>query len=447
MDSARKPKRKRGASPSAVINPLSHRPATLKQFTLAGYPPELPLPAETHPGFPHRAPRDKSPSPTPTTSDDDDDDDDDGDDDDGNNTSARDATTDAETTDADADADADTDATTGSTRRRNKAASRNRTNKEQDDRDRDRKAAAYRARVGWLTAIIRRCLGEGDVATATRAFGLLARARVYGRKVDLRGDGDGDGDEGEGGGEGDGNGDGEEEVDEEREAARLERLKTYYGYLIQQYPYSKQHPRSTNVELDFHVALYSAEMEAAYAAHGRGLERLQRGDSWGGDDEDAMDVDEDMGFGADGGDGVDHEEASGRGEHLQGLSRHELKLREKENGLRLVALRSMTDIAERMDTAMETVPFSRGPELLRLRAMVALYLGDLNVPPAPRSKAEDKASKRARAGQRCKARDLLRKIKEGGGELKDHDEQLLESLESDDEDEDGDEDEGPALPM
>jgi hypothetical protein len=107
----------------------------------------------------------------------------------------------------------------------------------------------------------------------------------------------------------------------------------------------------------------------------------------------------------------------------------------------------MVDVAERMDTVMETVPFSRDSELLRLRAMVALYLGDLYVPPAPRSKVEDKDSKMARAGQREKARGFLLKIKEGGGELKDHDEQLLESLESDDEEEEDDDDVGPVLPM
>jgi hypothetical protein len=104
-----------------------------------------------------------------------------------------------------------------------------------------------------------------------------------------------------------------------------------------------------------------------------------------------------------------------------------------------------------MDTVMETMPFSRDPELLRLRAMVALYTGDLYVPAAPRSAAEEKESMKARAGQRAKARDFLRRIKEGGGELKDHDEMLLESLATDEEEEDDEDEEGEeggsVLPM
>jgi hypothetical protein len=120
-------------------------------------------------------------------------------------------------------------------------------------------------------------------------------------------------------------------------------------------------------------------------------------------------------------------------------------MREKENDLRLEALRRMLDVAQRMDTVMETVPFSRDHELLRLRAMVALYVGDLSVPPAPRSTSENRDGKGARAGQRLKARALLRQIKDAG-ELRDHDEQLLESLASDDEDDT--EDEGRSvLPM
>jgi hypothetical protein len=269
----------------------------------------------------------------------------------------------------------------------------------------------------------------------------------------LVGDGvDGEGGEGGegmgGGGDGDGDGSNEEE--------KLARLKAYYEYLIQQYPYSKQHvAHSANSVLDFHVALFSAEMEAAYAAQKRGLARLQRGedeeDGW--EEGDAMDVDEPMDYGL----RLDSQEARSEGQgglsprqpdHLQDLGRRERRLREKEDELRLSALRRMTDIAQRMDTAMETVPFSRDHELFRLRAMVALYIGDLCVPPAPRSKSEDRDSKKAKQDQREKARGFLRRIKEGGGELKAHDEQLLETLASDDDaDDEADDDGASVLPM
>ncbi|KAL2258293.1 hypothetical protein VTK26DRAFT_8444 [Humicola hyalothermophila] len=244
---------------------------------------------------------------------------------------------------------------------------------------------------------------------------------------------------------------------ERRESDKLERLKAYFGYLIQQYPYSKQHAGSARHVVEFQVAMFSAEMEAAHAAQRRGLERLRRVDidSWEDDDdddeeEDGMDPDEPM-TGYDGDDNVDGDGAPLRpvrdDDHLRDLSRAERKLRNKENELRLAALRRMVDVAQRMDAVMETVPFSRDHELLRLRAMVALYIGDLSVPPAPRSRAEEKDSRKARAVQRTKAKDCLRRIKEGGGDLQDHDEMLLRSLESDDEEDDDDDERGSSVPM
>ncbi|KAH6631640.1 hypothetical protein F5144DRAFT_629621 [Chaetomium tenue] len=488
------PHRKRKRAPSdAVINPLSHSPDTLRQFALAGYPAEKPLPSKAHPGFPHRSTSRPSRKQTTTTTIDSDTEPDaptttttsptaalpstpasDADDDatatEGGGGGSGDwlTTTDGETTDL------DSNPSPKSTTRKRRSRKHNNSNKEAGP-DRDRTARAYRARVGCLAAVARRCLAEGDVARAKRAFGLLARARVYGKRVDLRRErfwevgaevlgreggerkgegkggsgGDGDGGEvmgeGEGGWEGDVDGEGEEE-DEEAKAERLARLKAYYEYLIQQYPYSKQHAGSVNSVLDFQVALFSAEMEAAHAAHKRGLEKLQQGGSWDEEDGD-MDVDEPIDYGLDGlEEGEPGGEQSEAEHHLQGLSRQELKLREKENGLRLEALRRMTDISQRMDIVMETIPFSRDHELLRLRAMVALYTADLHMRPAPRSPAEDRQDKRARAGQREKAKLLLRQIKATGGGLRDHDERLLETLDSDDEDDTEDEDRS-VLPM
>ena len=503
------PQRKRKRAPSnAVINPLSHTPDTLKQFTLAGYPADQPLPSKAYyPGFPHRAPR-----PRRRSRDEDEEDDDQNEDGTpaaaATSTSRRgasDADIDTNPDDADidtgtesgwrttdgedlTDGDNNTPATTMRDSRRSRRKSKSKSKSKPDTAAVvDPRAQAYQARIGWLTVVIQRCLAEGDVAAAKRAFGLLARARVYGRKVDLRrerlwemgaevlmreGEGtevgsgggllgagllDGDGaDDGEGMGGG-GGGDGGNDGDGGDEEEKLARLKAYYEYLIQQYPYSKQHvAHSANSVLDFHVALFSAEMEAAYAAHKRGLARLQRveddEDGWEGGD--VMDVDEQVDYSL----RLDSQEEMNEGQgglsprqpdHLQGLSRRERRLREKEDELRLSALRRMTDIAQRMDTAMETVPFSRDHELFRLRAMVALYIGDLYVPPAPRSKSEARDSKKAKQDQREKARGFLRRIKEGGGELKAHDEQLLETLASDDDDADdeADDDGASVLPM
>ncbi|KAK4126357.1 hypothetical protein N657DRAFT_305331 [Parathielavia appendiculata] len=483
-------KRKRAPS-DAVINPLSHTPDTLKQFAVAGYPAEQPLPSKAfYPGFPHRPPRPKTKGPKklgcsgPADADA-------NADYPGSSSSARalqgtprggsqsgaasdaDVETNGEdgeedtetgwwTTDFDDTEDDNSSRLTVSGERKRSKSSRKEGSKGKGKNAAgfDRRAHAYRARVGCLAAVVRRCLAEGDIGTAKRAFGLLARAKVYGRNVDLRWerywemgaevlmregeapsdrvDQEGVDEEGDGAEDGGVEWHGEREVQEGEE--RLARLKAYYGYLIQQYPYSKQQPASANSVLDFQVAMFSAEMEAAYAAHKRGLESLQRDGGW----EDDMDVEEPMDYDLD-----DGQEGAGDGktrDDLRGLSRRELRLRGKEDDLRLAALRRMVDVAQRMDTVMEMVPFSRDHELLRLRAMVALYMGDLYVPPAPRPASEDRDSRRARAGQRAKAKGLLRRIKEGGRELKDHDEALLESLASDDDRDEEDEDTS-VLPM
>ncbi|KAL2147830.1 hypothetical protein VTI28DRAFT_5602 [Corynascus sepedonium] len=495
------PHRKRKRAPSdAVINPLSHPPETLRQFAVAGYPVNKPVPSKAHPGFPHRAPRPRKAHVGKSALDNVDDDAEGGDetatafrsaqasDADGEQDEEEDYYDTAGTTDADSGwRTTDGETTEGETdhhhqvtgergrKAKGKGKGRGKGRETSASVAVDRRAHAYRARVGWLTAVIRRCLAEGDVATAKRAFGLLLRARAYGRKVDLRwerywemgaeilmregeaakragayspsaaatsyplpGDGETGGWEGA---------DVEEDENEEVRTAKLARLRAYYEYLIQQYPYSKQHPGSANNVLDFQVALFSAEMEEAHAAHRRGLERLQRGVSWEAeaeeeDEEKDIDVDEPMDYDLEGGE----ETGNAEEEHLRGLSRGERRLRRKENNLRLEALRRMTDIARRMDTTMETVPFSRDHELLRLRAMVALYIGDLYMPPSPRSAEEDKEGKTKRAGQHAKAKRLLQQIKETGGGLGEDDEQLLESLVSDDDDDT--EDEGRSvLPM
>ncbi|KAK4145897.1 RNA polymerase I-specific transcription initiation factor rrn11 [Dichotomopilus funicola] len=466
-------KRKR-ASSEAVINPLSHSPDTLRQFALAGYPIDRPLPSQAYPGFPHRAPRrtpvfrgprhrrrrgpavdstggrvkteegggdggaeegrgeDADTESAAFVSDTD------GGDTDGwqTATTAGTTTTDGETTDGDE----------SQPRPRGRRPS-------QRDPDIDHRARAYRRRVGWLTAIVQRSLAEGDVATAGRAFGLLARARVYGRKVDLRwerywemgaevlmregelgnragvDDGGGVSEGGEEAGE-------QYEETEEVHANRLARLKAYYQYLIQQYPYSKQHASSASSALDFHIALYSTEMEAAHAAYARGLERLQREDaSWEmGDDYEAggtqADIDANMGVDMNTDEPLAHD-------HNDPHNR--------ERSLRQNTLQTMTELAQRMDTTLETVPYSRDPELLRLRAMVSLFLSDLHMPP---SQAADKSRTggMGRGNERAKARGLLRRAKtlvEGaGGRFAEADERLLENLveEEDDGDEGEDED-------
>ncbi|KAK4166033.1 RNA polymerase I-specific transcription initiation factor rrn11 [Cladorrhinum sp. PSN259] len=491
-----------------IINPLSHPPSTLRQFTLAGLSHDQPLPSKLYPGFPHRGATQPHRSTSSATASDPSDPAQAGNlnyttgsegDDEANLYTTGESDLNTYTTDTDADSAG--------------GAPGVKKNKTKRGLGSQEKARTYNSRVGVLTATIKRCLSEGDIETAKWAFSLLVRSKVRGRKVDLRWERlwelggeilmregeprrrpdkaqtrDGEAAGGGGGGEEktalelqeeqmeiseagrDDEGEGDEEDKDKklaREQENLVKVKAYYECLIQQHPFSKQHPSSTGVVVEFYAALWSAEMEGVWNVHKRAVEKIkvreenpeqyedEEGDEDMDDDEDVDMMDQDQDEGGNG--GWDEERAAIKKnrdvpEHLGGLTRREIKLTEEKNAARLNALGKMLEIAERMDTVMETFPFNRDHELLRLRAMASLYLGDLYVPPPPRSEKEQEESKKARVRQRVKAKGFLDKIKEGGGELKEHDEGLWKHLESDDddyssEDQDDEEEEHTILPM
>ncbi|KAK3368953.1 hypothetical protein B0T24DRAFT_681019 [Lasiosphaeria ovina] len=463
--------------PNAVINPLSHRPSTLKQFAVAGLAPDSPLPSQLFPGFPHRPlPRDEN--------DDDDDDDQDAavksklgsdgpgsDDEDVENDTPpihqqqqqqQQHTTDAET-------DNDTD------QRRSRSRSRG-----SDGDGGHRKAQAYLKRVAWLKEAVARCLGEDDISGARRAFGLLARARVYGPRVDLRYDG-----YWRLGGEvlrreaeqvaSASAADDDDEDGEEREArlrACLARQQAYYGALIQQYPYSRLHPRSVSA-LHFYAPLFECELRSVWAEYRRGAQRLMLqgtydSDGSEDDDDDAMDVDRHYSqpqtqtqtqtqmqfqyhpayeFYGDGEDGIpppSHQPRSSPHQHNNNKNNNNNnKQRRQQERLRLGALERMRDLARRMDERMWAAPYATEHGLMRVRAAVAVHTGALSVPAGPVSGDDDGGEGRRACGrERAKARQLLLQIREDcGGKLElREDREMLAELGSDEE-EDEDEDE------
>ncbi|KAK3352355.1 hypothetical protein B0T25DRAFT_541798 [Lasiosphaeria hispida] len=292
---------------------------------------------------------------------------------------------------------------------------------------------------------MQRFLAEGDIPAARRVFGLLARARVYGRNVDLRFDryweygteilmraGEGwrveDEDEDE------------EEVRLERAAANLAQVKAYYMALVRQHPWNKQHQLDHFSSLDFYPALFSCELEGIHTEHTRGLRRLDKeheADRW---DENAHGMDIDHHHDRDPLD-LDYP-MEGRGSPLAGVggsSQSELRLQREKDGLRLHTLERMKELTKRMDDVMLPAPFSNDHELLRLRGMAALYMADLSIPLAPQSEEGEMDGKTAREDARAKAKSVFLKIKESGGVFEE--EWLLDMLSSDDEEEEEQEEE------
>ncbi|KAK3688149.1 hypothetical protein B0T22DRAFT_535388 [Podospora appendiculata] len=496
-------KRKRLSSSAgtttAALNPRSHTPDTLRQFARAGHSPDAPVPSETDPGFPHRPLLSDRLSAVISR---------------GGLPRAGDRSNVDDEVEAEVEGEGDDDI---DEQKHHARRSRRRTADFDLDAPRRRRAppasskhttpgsrsrTEHANQLGPLVAIIQRCLTAGNIILARRAFGLLARADVYGTRVDLRFDRfwelgaeilarDGEEamlarrrarlarrrekkkrsqqlgviDESQEEVDDDDDED-EDEADEDRLAREKEQdaehlrasansaqLKAYYETLIRQHPWVKMHPGSVSA-VDFYPALFASEMEGVYSAHVHKLHKLEDGALVGGTSfHDAMALDDDEDDDEEGVLGyqsqAEDEDPEGRPNPSDRRSTRDaarLKTDRERDVLRRAALAQMKDLARRMDAAMEPLPFARDHALLRLRAMVALYMADLAVPAAPRSAAERDEGMRVRALERKRARRCFGKIRLGGGEV-DEDLAVRDALvdsegEGDEDDEEEEEDEG-----
>lgn len=405
-------KRKRSLShrlPDDTINPLSHSEGTIKQLRTAGLTADDLLPSDYIPDFPHRAIR---PSHQHHYADDGSEDDkEEGDDGSGSDEGRADGV--------------------------RKARQRRQSRDAQDKQ------------LGFLTNVILRALEEGDIPRAKRAFGMVRGSTVRGRPVDLRKNAlwslgaeivmrDGEVRSrsvlpGEEPGLNRGADEQQEEGAEQEDhavvldggaaarrnkkrrwgsAANMPRLRAYLESLVRQYPYNRLHPDSVS-DLDFHPVLFSCELYDAWAEHRLALERLaEDSESWSDGDLDVVPEMDMPDYYDDGGGGAREDGQYRQGQNLSGRER---RLRQAKAELGVRALTAMRDVAARMDALMENAPYSRSAELLRLRGMVALYIGDLSVPPAPRTEDEDEEGSRVRGLEQERAKAFfVRMVKSGG---------------------------------
>lgn len=306
-----------------------------------------------------------------------------------------------------------------------------------------------------LVAILHRCLASGDIARATRAFSMLLRTQTKGHPIDLRGSGYwGIGaellmrsaDEA-----------GTDAASEVREANKdkpprhrvawdwgsasgLEKLKDYYGRLILQFPRTHMTARHGYLTaLEFWPMLITCEIYGVQAEREAALQRLAmvndaREHSGSEEEEDA---EHEMG----------HFDGSSESEYMHADDVHLMRPRRTANAqnraisqlqeretARRNALGAAEQIAAKMDTTMNEPPYSNDPAMLRLRGMLALYIGDLVVPelkkvldidihdPQARflrreQEAAQANGKATRHEHRLKARSLFDKLSAVGGKI------------------------------
>ncbi|KAH8889801.1 hypothetical protein GQ53DRAFT_748033 [Thozetella sp. PMI_491] len=388
--------------PPESINPLSHPPLLLSQFAVAGYPENHPRPAEIYPGFPHRPlPYDRGLAQ-------------------GDEVLERrgEGESEGEGHEGEDDGLGQAQAQTEAWEHTRIAA--------------ERRSKRYEKHLSGLIGVIQAGLEEGDILRAKRAFGLLMRREIKGKQVDLRHNGlwvvgaeillrEGE------------TPDDYMTATGERKrrvptAWNMAKVRNYYEGLIRQYPYNRLHQDSISAR-QFYPAMFAIEMDYVYSAHMAGLEELGE-ESWSLPNESRrgpMELDQpgfyDMDRPRPGYEDPYHP-AFGYEQHDDdGLptgvkadpGAPSAAVRAQRNQLRTQALNRMLEITERMDHAMENAPFGTDHEMLRLRAMVALYTADLSIPPPPRGMDEEAKGRKERVAHWRRARELFEKIIEDGG--------------------------------
>ena len=259
-----------------------------------------------------------------------------------------------------------------------------------------------------LTTILHRCLLAGDIPRASRAWAILIREQFWGQAVDIKASGywaigaellirSGDQTQREEGSD--------DENDEQRHgedgqgerwgsAEGWEKARAYYEQLILQYPYRRQFQRNTNA-IDFWPAMLGCEL---YGIQWEERERLRKLEEIGGDrDDDEISPSEESEGSRDAEDDL---ELSAQRRMARRTRKREERIWQAKEDIRFKTLGASEAVAARMDTLMSNHPYMDSRVLLRLRAMLALYIADLVVsaPPVQEDRAEEQHNLRSGGG-------------------------------------------------
>ncbi|TGO89202.1 hypothetical protein BPOR_0120g00100 [Botrytis porri] len=259
-----------------------------------------------------------------------------------------------------------------------------------------------------LVAIMMRNLEEGDMERAGRAWSLLLRMQITGKGIEIRKTGFwGIGaellmrgvtnkqrkewweeDTGEGSGDDGNNNDGEQKEGEEdgkgedKGGEEKRYVKDYYERLILQYPYKRQFHGSVTA-LDFWPAMLGCEIYGIQFEHKDGLRKIAKQaekDEDGDISDSEISDEEDMDDNDEAGDLEDKAFLAHQRRQDRLHKRRKEKRWEERDEVRRAALVATEMVAQRMDELITTPPYSDSEVLLRLRGMVALYVGNLCVP-------------------------------------------------------------------
>ncbi|KAJ5215748.1 uncharacterized protein N7498_002155 [Penicillium cinerascens] len=235
-------------------------------------------------------------------------------------------------------------------------------------------SAAYQGSIrlqhlSVLTAILHRSLLQGDYTRAGRAWGLLLRDEFRGMPMDVRSEGRwGIGAEillrrGPPEASGDDHHSSLNDLSKRSTTSPFSKkgfaeAKEYYERLILNHPFSKTHPNSISA-LHFYPAMFGlwvyVTQEESKIARKNLLDREESSEELSDEEDSSMDF-----------------------ERREAAKRHALTAT-----VRAQELDQAQQIATRMDMLLGSPPYADSPQLLELRGMVSLWIGDLIISSLP----------------------------------------------------------------
>jgi hypothetical protein len=232
-----------------------------------------------------------------------------------------------------------------------------------------------------LTAILQKCLQEGDIPRATRAWSMLLRTQMGGKAIDIRTSGYW--------------GIGAEllarsldPISDPRTKRRwgtgegLQKAIAYYQTLINLYPHRRQNSDAVGA-LDFWPAMLGCKIYGIQLEQREALLRVADAEEMEGAEESMEDSDGEFQH-----NGVYDRFVADEVRRTRRRQRREERRWERRDEIRRTALRASEEIAATLKDLMLSKDYY-SHSLRRFRGMLALYVGDLGVPERPIGYDED----------------------------------------------------------
>ncbi|KAK7981690.1 hypothetical protein PG996_009379 [Apiospora saccharicola] len=419
--------------PADSINPLSHSPDTLRQFAVAGLDPGEEVPSKVYPKFPHKGISSRNNAFSFKRGG-------------ANNNRKKGGRMSALTSGSEADVDTDV---SDNNNRRGRNDSRKDLDGEDDDDGFQMNYSARMRHLSTLMAIMHRCLHEGDIPRAKRAFNLLIRTKDVDVRVNglwnigveiLMREGEQQKQQQQPNATADATADdegkqpeedpwrlGQPLVDSQQDtqaaeegilentqplqlperwgsAANIDTVREYLQSLIQQYPYDRQRPHMVSA-VDFWPTLFSIEIYNLDAEFKKAMRQLEaRGDEDGNEIEAGESSENEAShYRNSDDDDEDSKDAIGEDRETRRLRRREdarqARRHRARDEVRTHTRGAAEQVAARMDQQMENRPYTTHGELLRLRGMLSLYVADLNLCSSLVTKVEEASRIRKEKGE------------------------------------------------